>query len=724
MKVSMNWISEYVDLSGLDVDDLIRRFTLSTAEVEEVYHLGTEINGVVVAEITKVEEHPNSKKLHLLELDLGETTDRCVCGAPNVRVGLRVPFAPFGASVVGMTIGEATIAGVVSRGMCCSAAELGIADSSSGLLELPGDAPLGKPVKELYAFEDVVFEVDNKSLTNRPDLWGHYGIAREFSAIAKRPLKPLALQDLSAYDALPAVPLGEIDPELCYRYSAIRADGITKKVSPIDMQIRLYYCGMRAISLLADLTNYVMLELGQPTHAFDSRMVGTIGVQRFKEPFAFQTLDGTERKIDPETLMITSDGKPVAVAGVMGGLNSEIVSDTDSVTLECATFSAVSVRKTSSRIGLRTDASMRYEKTLDPALCALAAGRFLKLLLSIDPGAQVASRYTDCCQYRYPEIELHFTKAFVDRYTGIDISDEQIEDTLARLGFGVTRSGSDFDVKVPSWRATKDVTIPADVIGCCLRRKALQANVDTFARQLEQDFLENVTKRIVSDIAAGDPAEYCRLLLGEGDRQIPLNAWNQVGSELKKLTESGSAKMPRSLDDYPRIPIVDLVACSKVEKMRLLVQEAMDKCVEGFKRYIPLFVKLVLLENIEDYVREEEPQRRREIEDQLLRMSGGTMADVQDASDYLERLSELNEKAMAVRMLNCHSQSVYLLISDRTYGDWNALYDNHLHMNSCEVFNYHSLEEFEFQSLMLTTWDRERYERNRERFFRQDEQVF
>jgi len=464
MKVSMNWISEYVDLSGLDLEDLIHRFTLSTAEVEDVYHLGTEINGVVVAEITKIEEHPNSKKLHLLELDLGDHTDRCVCGAPNVRVGMRVPFAPFGASVVGMTIGEATIAGVTSRGMCCSAQELGIADSSSGLLELPADAPLGKPVKELYAFDDIVFEVDNKSLTNRPDLWGHYGIAREFSAIAKRPLKPLDLQDLSAYDALDPVPLGSIDPELCYRYSAIRADRITKKVSPIDMQIRLYYCGMRAISLLADLTNYVMLELGQPTHAFDSRMVGTIGVQRFPEPFVFKTLDDTERKIDPETLMITSDGSPVAVAGVMGGLNSEIVSDTDSVTLECATFSAVSVRKTSSRIGLRTDASMRYEKTLDPELCSLAAGRFLKLLLSIDPEAKVASRYTDCYQYHYPAIELHFKKTFVDRYTGIDISDEQIEDTLARLGFGVTRNGSEFDVKVPSWRATKDVTIPADVI--------------------------------------------------------------------------------------------------------------------------------------------------------------------------------------------------------------------------------------------------------------------
>lgn len=464
MNVSMNWISDYVDLSGLDIEDLIHRFTLSTAEVEEVYHLGTEINGVVVAEIMKIEEHPNSKKLHLLELNLGDHTDRCVCGAQNVRVGMRVPFAPFGASVKGMTIGEATVAGVVSRGMCCSAQELGIADSSTGLLELPEDAPLGKPIKELYAFEDIVFEVDNKSLTNRPDLWGHYGIAREFSAIAKRPLKPLELDDLSKYDALEPVPLGFIDPELCYRYSAIRAAHIQKKVSPIDMQIRLYYCGMRAISLLADLTNYVMLELGQPTHAFDSRMVGTIGVQRFPETSAFKTLDGTERKIDPETLMITSDNHPVAVAGVMGGENSEIVADTDSVTLECATFSAVSVRKTSSRIGLRTDASMRYEKTLDPELCETAAGRFLKLLLSIDPEAQVTSRYTDCYQYHYPEIELHFDKAFVDRYTGIDISDAQINDTLTRLGFDVTENNSAFDVKVPSWRATKDVTIPADVI--------------------------------------------------------------------------------------------------------------------------------------------------------------------------------------------------------------------------------------------------------------------
>ena len=460
----MNWISDYVDLSGLDLNDLIHRFTLSTAEVEEVYELGTEVNGIIVAEVTKVEPHPNSKKLHLVTLNTGNGEEHCVCGAPNVREGLKVPFAPLGASVVGLTIKEAEIAGVKSCGMCCSAQELGIADSSTGLMELPEDAPLGALMTDLYAIRDTVFEVDNKSLTNRPDLWGHYGIAREFSAIAKRPLKPLDLEDLSVYASLPEVPVGRIDSELCYRYSALRIDNVKKSVSPVDMQIRLYYCGMRAISLLADLTNYIMLELGQPTHAFDSRMIETIQVERFPEPFEFETLDGTKRRIDPETLMIKSNETPVAIAGVMGGLNSEIVADTDSVTLECATFSAVSVRKTSTRVGLRTDASMRYEKTLDPELCELAARRFTKLLLSIDPGAKVVSRFTDRYGYHYPVVTLNFDQAFIDRYTGIKISGDQIVDTLTRLGFDVSRKEDDFTVVVPSWRATKDVTIKADVV--------------------------------------------------------------------------------------------------------------------------------------------------------------------------------------------------------------------------------------------------------------------
>lgn len=262
------------------------------------------------------------------------------------------------------------------------------------------------------------------------------------------------------------------------------------------------------------------------------------------------------------------------------------------------------------------------------------------------------------------------------------------------------------------------IPIPANVIGCCLKKRALQPNVDAFSKLLEQYYQENVTKKVVSEIVGGDVDEYCRILLGQGEREIPLNSWNQVESELKKLTDQPIGKMPESVAEYPRIAVSGLTACSNVGKMRELIQGAMDACKDSLKKFIPLYVKLVLLDNIGSFVRREEQKKRRHIENMLQKI-GGTMADVQDAPDYLNRLGELIDKSMAILMLNCHSQNTFLLISDRTYADWNALYDQHLHLQNCEVFNYHSLEEFEFQSLMLTTWDREGYYKNRERFFRQ-----
>ena len=199
-------------------------------------------------------------------------------------------------------------------------------------------------------------------------------------------------------------------------------------------------------------------------HAFDCAKVGQIEVKRFEAPFQFTTLDGQERTVDENTLMICSKGEPVAIAGIMGGLDSEIEDDTDSLLLESANFDAVSVRKSSTRLGLRTDASMRYEKTLDPEMCPTAIGRFMKLLLDIDPDAQVISRLTDVYVKRYPTVSLEFDKAYVDRYTGIEISNDRVLGTLRALGFGAGFDGSLFHVEVPSWRATKDVTIKADII--------------------------------------------------------------------------------------------------------------------------------------------------------------------------------------------------------------------------------------------------------------------
>ena len=464
MFLSMNWIGDFVDLSGLDKKSLIHNFTLSTAEVEDIIVKGEDTCGVVVAKILSVENHPTSKKLHLLKVDKGDEVVDIVCGAPNVREGMKVALATSGGSVCGHPINPATIAGFTSYGMCCSEAELGISDDNSGIWDITDDIPLGTDIKTVYDIDDIIFEVDNKSLTNRPDLWSHYGIAREFATITGRELKPLPVCDVSAYNDLPAVSVNVKATDLAYRYSAIKVENITRKVSPVNMRIRLYYCGSRAINFLADLTNYVMMEVGQPMHAFDNRKVDKIEVQTFKEGLKFVTLDGVERDIDENMLMITSGDKPVAIAGVMGGDASKIEDDTNSLLLESATFDGVSVRKTTTRLGLRTDASMRYEKMLDPELCKIATERLLDLLFECDGGAKVISSYTDEYVKRYPTIVLDFDKRYVDRYTGIDIPCERIVKTLTGLGFGVKRDGDNFSVTVPSWRATKDVTIKADII--------------------------------------------------------------------------------------------------------------------------------------------------------------------------------------------------------------------------------------------------------------------
>ena len=464
MLVSMNWIRDFVDLDGQDIDALIHRFTLSTAEVEEVFHYGRETNNVIIARIVSIENHPNSKKLHLLKVDAGDKVYDCVCGAPNVREGMKVAFAKEGGCVNGFAISKANVAGYDSYGMCCSEAELGISADNSGIMEITDDYPLGTDLKSVYAIEDTVFEVDNKSLTNRPDLWGHYGIAREFAALTGKPLKPVDRVDTSVYSQLPPVDIDIQDTEHCYRYSGMKVDNVTVHTSPVNMRIRLFYCGSRAINLLADLTNYLMMEVGQPMHAFDRRKVDCVEIKRFDAPFTFRTLDGNDRNIDENTLMICSKGEPVAIAGIMGGLDSEIEDDTTSLLLESANFDGVSIRKSSQRLGLRTDASMRYEKMLDPEITTVAIERFLKLLMEIDPDVQVISSLSDSYAHRYDQIGLTFDRAYVDRYTGIDISDEQIINTLTALGFDVKQDGTTFDVAVPSWRATKDVTIKADII--------------------------------------------------------------------------------------------------------------------------------------------------------------------------------------------------------------------------------------------------------------------
>ncbi|QHQ62366.1 phenylalanine--tRNA ligase subunit beta [Anaerocolumna sedimenticola] len=465
MLISMNWISEFTDLSGIDLKDLINRFTLSTAEVEDIYEKGKDIKNVVVGEILSVKEHPGSKKLHLLKVNTGDEIVDCVCGAPGVMEGMYVPFAKTGGQVGDLAIKEVILAGERSCGMCCSEKEIGVSEDNTGLMVLDKSHAPGTDIREFMELEDVVFEVDNKSLTNRPDLWGHYGIAREIACLTKRPLKPLEVLDTKQFADFPKVPVTVENTEKTYRYSTITASNITRKLSPVGIKIRLTYCGMRPIDLLTDLTNYIMLELGQPMHAFDNAIIKDIRVKTFDKSFEFRTLDEVNRTIDKDTLMICSaDGKPAAIAGIMGGQLSCINENTTGLLLESANFDSVSVRKSAVRLGMRTDASARYEKTLDPEMTVPAIERFLKLLTEADKGIQITSSLTDVYVKKYAIVNIDFDKAFVDKYTGISISTDHITETLTALGFIVARDGDNFSVTVPSYRATKDVTIKADII--------------------------------------------------------------------------------------------------------------------------------------------------------------------------------------------------------------------------------------------------------------------
>ena len=459
----MNWINDFVDLTGEDLEQLIRKFTLSCAEVEEIIYKGRDIENVVVGQIISCEAHPDSDHLHVLKVDAGDEVFDVVCGAPNAREGIKTAFAKVGGSVCGMKLKPAKLRGIMSYGMCCSAKEIGISDDHEGIMELDDSYANGTDIKDIYPVDDVVFEVDNKSLTNRPDLWGHYGIAREFAALTGRPLKELPVME-NDYNGNDEVPIEIRNSDLCLRYSSLRIENITKHVSPVTMQVRLYYCGSRAINLLADITNYIMLELGQPMHAFDGKKVDKIVVDTPESELKFTTLDGNERDITTDTLMIYNNDTPVAIAGIMGGLDSEIVDDTQTLLLESANFDAVSVRKSASRMALRTDASARYEKTLDPEMTVTAVKRFLKLLHDADDGIRCVTKITDSYVRKYPVITIPFNKKFVDRYTGIDISSDRIEKTLISLGFKVDRSGDDFTVTVPSFRATKDVSMQADIV--------------------------------------------------------------------------------------------------------------------------------------------------------------------------------------------------------------------------------------------------------------------
>lgn len=465
MLLSCNKLKSYIKNSNdIDWENIWKTFTIRTAEVESVKKVGNNLDNVVIAKIVKCEKHPDSDHMHILQVECDEENPvQVVCGAPNVRVGLKTAYIKVGGHIEGVEIKSRPLRGIISNGMCCSGKELGISDNHDGILELPSDAPVGMNIKEYLPIEDIIVEIDNKSLTNRPDLWGHYGIAREIAAITNHELLPLEISEIENENK-EKLKITIKEPNLCYRYSGLKVNNLTNNKTPLDMQIFLYYVGMRSISLFVDLTNYIMLELGQPMHAFDSRVVKEIEVGLANDGDTYTTLDGIERKLTKDMLMIKNGNNYFGIAGVMGGLDSEILSDTTSIFLESATFNAGNIRKTAVALGLRTEASARYEKSLDPNLTTYAIKRLMYLLKKENPNLEIASKLTDIYPNELTEQVIKLNKKTLKIYMGKELPENEIKEILEKLGFKVEINKDFYNVTVPTFRATKDIKIEQDLI--------------------------------------------------------------------------------------------------------------------------------------------------------------------------------------------------------------------------------------------------------------------
>ena len=464
MLISCNKLKTYIkDSEKIDWLKVWDKFTIRTAEVENVKEVGDKFDGVVIAQIVECIPHPDSDHMHILKVNYGASEPiQVVCGAYNVRVGLKTAYIKVGGHIDGIEIKAKPLRGILSNGMCCSMRELGIGDDHDGIIELPNDVVVGTDIKDYLPVKDIIVEIDNKSLTNRPDLWGHYGIAREIATITHTEMLPLEMEEIKNDKEDLDIKIN--NPELCYRYTGLKIDNIKNNKSPLELQIFLYYTGMRSISLIVDLTNYLMLELGQPMHAFDSRVVKNIEVGLANNKDLFTTLDGVERKLSSENLMIKNNNEYFAIAGVMGGKNSEILSDTTSIFLESATFNAGSVRKTANFLGLRTDASARYEKSLDPNMTDKAIKRLVYLLRKENPDMQIASNLTDVYPNALNEVNITLHKDLLSKYMGTTLSDESVINTLESLGFKVENNDLTYEVTVPTFRHSKDINIEEDLI--------------------------------------------------------------------------------------------------------------------------------------------------------------------------------------------------------------------------------------------------------------------
>jgi len=465
MRLSYEWLADHIRLDDCPPERVGELLLLHTAEVDSVETPGGGWPGVVAARVVGVRPHPDADRLRLVTVDHGEGRSEVVCGAPNVAEGQCVLFAPEGTVLPGgFKLERRKIRGVESAGMVLSERELGIGDDHSGIVVLDPPREAGTPARDILP-GGAVIDIDNTAITSRPDLWGHRGFARELSAILDRDLAPLGLGDAPPDDA-PGVEVTIEDPALCARYLGWVIEGIRVEPSPDWLRRRLEQAGQRPINNVVDLTNYILLELGQPIHAFDRRQIAgdRIVVRRSRAGEPVVTLDGASRELPADCCVIADAERAVAIAGIMGLQNSEVGDDTTAIVLEVANFEMAAVRAASRALQLRTESAVRFEKGLDPEGVSVAARRFVHLLKSICPTATVAGGPCDARGAGTAALRIAMPEGWLARRLGIPIDPARVDGILGRLGFGVRRGKGRLEVEVPSWRATGDVSIAEDVL--------------------------------------------------------------------------------------------------------------------------------------------------------------------------------------------------------------------------------------------------------------------
>lgn len=489
MNISYHWLRTLAPTITDSADKVAERLGMLGAPVDEMTRLGAELGDIVIARVTEVRPHPNADRLRLCMVEAGEPEPlQVVCGAPNVEAGGFYPFAPVGATLPGgMVIRKAKLRGEASEGMLCSARELGLGRDHTGLLPLRGEWSPGTPFVPALELDDVRMLID--ITPNRPDLLSHLGVARELAPGGAADVHLNAFRDLAVEVELVAADAGGEtagvtlrieDTEGCPRYTAAVVRGVTVAPSPEWLATRLRAIGQRPINNIVDATNYVLHELGQPLHAFDLAKLGTqLVVRRARAAERLTTLDGVERELTDEMLVIADADRPVALAGVMGGEETEVSETTTDILLECALFDPGVVRRAARGLGMSTDASYRYERGVDPDLQPLALRRVIDLILAV-AGGEVVGAAVDLHPRPAQTVTIPVRLSRIERLLGVEVAESEVASLLEPIGFTVTAGAEAGEVEVRVPGARPDVVREVDVIEEIARRRGY----DTFEERL------------------------------------------------------------------------------------------------------------------------------------------------------------------------------------------------------------------------------------------------